>query len=45
MHDIKPILDLFPNIKQYWPESEDQIPEIMKDLLNNKSPCFLSLKR
>lgn len=45
MHDIKPILDLLPNVKQYWPESKDEIPKIMEDLLNNNSPCFLSLKR
>jgi uncharacterized sulfatase len=43
--DMKPILDLFPNIKQYWPETEDQIPEMLNDLLNNDKPCFLSLKR
>ena len=45
MTDMKPILDLFPNIKQYWPETEDQIPEVLNDLLNNDKPCFLSLKR
>lgn len=45
MHDIKPHLDLFKNIKQYWPESESEMSSMMEDFLYNNSACFLSLKR
>lgn len=45
MHDIKIYLDTFPNIKQYWPTTKEEIPSIMEELLSNNSPCFLSLKR
>ncbi|MEK6880944.1 MAG: hypothetical protein AABY22_15095, partial [Nanoarchaeota archaeon] len=45
-HDVKPHLDLFPNIKQYWPETKEEInSEYIKEFLNNDKPCFLSLKR
>lgn len=45
MHDIKGYLDSFGNIKQYWPDNADEIPEIMDEMTNNGLPCFLSLKR
>lgn len=45
-HDIKPHLDLFTNIKQYWPQSKEEITEdYLDEFLNNEKPCFLSLKR
>jgi transketolase len=45
MHDIKPFMDMFPNIKQYWPNDKSEIPDMMEDITNNNLPCFLSLKR
>ena len=45
MEDLKIHLDAFSNIKQYWPSDKEEIPDMMKDILNNNSPCFLSLKR
>jgi transketolase len=45
MHDISNHLDYFGNIKQYWPNTEDEIPDIMEEMTNNNLPCFLSLKR
>lgn len=44
--DVKYFLDVFKNIKQYWPETKEEInEEFMKDFLYCDSPCFLSLKR
>ena len=45
MNDIKIYLDTFSNIKQYWPDDKEEIPDMMKDIVSNNSPCFLSLKR
>lgn len=45
MNDIKQYLDTFNNIKQYWPEDENQINPMLNDLIYKNSPCFLSLKR
>lgn len=43
--DAKAILDVFPNIKQYWPNTKEEIPMMVDDLLNNGKPSFVSLKR
>ena len=44
--DGKYFLDGFKNIKQYWPQTKDEITqEYIKEFINNKSPSFLSLKR
>ena len=45
MHDIRAYLDTFKNIKQYWPEDEEEMAKILPEMLSNNSPCFLSLKR
>lgn len=45
MEDIKIYLDTFKNIKQYWPTKDDEVGSMLQDILNNNSPCFLSLKR
>lgn len=44
-HDVKPHLDLFPNIVQYWPEKKEDIEETVKYMLFNDKPSFLSLTR
>ena len=44
-HDIKPHLNLFPNIVQFWPETKEDIPNLIEEFIYNKKPCFLSLKR
>ena len=43
--DIKPFLDLLPNIQQAYPDSKEQIPSILQTMIQSKRPCFLSLKR
>lgn len=45
-HDAKTVLDnAFPNIKQYWPGTKYDIPNIMNDFLYNSRPSFISLRR
>lgn len=43
--DIKPILDVYPNIVQYWPEDKESIESVVKDMLSTDKPGFLSLRR
>lgn len=45
MDDIKIYLDTFKNIKQYWPNNEEEMIKILPEMLSNNNPCFLSLKR
>mgnify|MGYP001576579213 CR=1 FL=1 len=39
------ILRLFPGIFERWPETKEEIPKIVDEMINTESPFFLSLKR
>ena len=43
--DAKYFLDGLPNIHQIWPETEEDIPDIVENILACKSPDFVSLHR
>ena len=43
--DIKPFLDQFKNIEQYWPIYKTNVPKMVKDMIKNKKPSFISLAR
>ena len=44
-YDASGLLNLFPNVKQYWPNTEDEINGMVEDMINKKQPSFISLKR
>ncbi len=43
--DAKRILDGFPNIVQYWPKDKEEIEAMVKEMVSNGKPSFISLKR
>lgn len=43
--DLAAVMDVFPNIKQYWIQEKEKVPEIVKEMVENKKPCFISLSR
>lgn len=43
--DAKAILNNFPNFVEYWPENKEEMSWVVKDMLSNDRPCFVSLKR
>lgn len=43
--DAKTILDTLPNIKQYWPNTKEEIPLIVEKMVGEDKPAFISLKR
>ena len=43
--DAKQILDCLPNIKQLWPDTKEEIPLLVKEMVESKGPVFISLKR
>ena len=44
--ELKDILNIFGNIKQFWPETKEEInKEFIQEFLYNNKPSFLSLKR
>lgn len=44
-NDINIILNSFDNIKQYYPEVKEEIPNLLDKVLQNKQPTFISLRR
>ena len=43
--DAKKILDTLPNIRQSWPETKEQIPFTLEQMLKEEIPWFISLRR
>ena len=43
--DARDIMDCFKNIEQYWPEVKEEIPDMVKEMLFNDKPGFISLRR
>ncbi len=41
----KQIMKIFKNIKSLWPEEEDNLTEIVKEMLDDKNPWYINLRR
>lgn len=44
-HDVKPVLDTLPNIKQYYPKDTEEMLKLLPQVLVSKDPIFMSLTR
>jgi len=38
-------IPIFENVKNYWPDTKEEIPEVLRQLVFNKQPSFVSLRR
>jgi transketolase len=43
--DAKDLLKLLPNITQFWPQSNEEVEQAVKEMLTNNKPSFLSVTR
>jgi transketolase len=43
--DAREVFALFKNIVKFYPESKEELADIMRELLETKEPVFLSLRR
>lgn len=43
--DDKDFMKLFPNIKCNWPETKEEIPNLVDEMISNPLPYYLNLKR
>ena len=41
----KSIMKIFNNIKSYWPNSVDEISQLVKEMIKDNSPYYINLKR
>lgn len=43
--DIHTVMNVFNNIVQYYPASNESVKDMLNDLLNNNKPSFMGLRR
>ena len=46
-HEVKDkeIMKIFSNIKPFWPESSEDLPKIIEEILDNGAPSYVNLRR
>jgi hypothetical protein len=44
-NDVKPIINHFPNLQQFFPENTEELGRLVRDFVYLDSPAFLSLTR
>ena len=46
-HDASDVPDILMNFNfsKYYPETVEEIPALVKEIINNKKPCFVSLRK
>lgn len=43
--DDKDIMNIFKNINSVWPETKDEIPELLDKAIKSKQPYYINLRR
>ncbi len=43
--DAKKMLDTLPNIVQFWPQEKEEIKNMVKEMITNNKPSFISIRR
>lgn len=41
----KQVMGIFKNIKSYWPDSTDEIPNLIEQMIKDPNPWYINLKR
>lgn len=47
-HDASEVIQLLgtlPNIETFFPNDKKEVPKMVKEMINNNKPCFISLRR
>lgn len=39
------VMKIFPNVLSFWPETKEEIPNLLSEILFNNQPVYLNLKR
>lgn len=43
--DAKAVLACLPNIRQFWPDSKEDVPQALRKAIESQYPSFISLQR
>lgn len=43
--EVKEVLNVFPNIHQYYPSVKTQVPKLVRQMIEENKPAFMCLRR
>ena len=41
----KDVMMIFKNICAFWPETNEEIPSLVREMITNNRPCYINLKK
>lgn len=44
-YEVKEVLNIFPNIHQYYPSVKTQVPALLRQMIEENKPAFMCLRR
>lgn len=44
-YEVKEVLNIFPNIHQYYPSVKTQVPLLLRQMIEENKPAFMCLRR
>lgn len=44
-YEVKEVLNIFPNIHQYYPSVKTQVPALLRQMIEENQPAFMCLRR
>jgi len=39
------VMKIFKNIKSFWPTQKEEIPDLVRKMINNRNPWYINLRR
>ena len=43
--EVNQVMDIFKNIKQYYPKDKDEVPVLLDNIIKSKQPSFICLRQ
>ena len=44
-HDIHKVMEVFENVRQYYPTTKEEVPELLRSMIMRNKPAFMCLRR
>jgi len=44
-HDIHKVMEVFENVREYYPTTKEEVPELLRSMIMRNKPAFMCLRR
>jgi transketolase len=44
-YEVQKVFNLLPNIQQFYPETKEQVPAMVREMIEQQKPAFICLRR